>query len=208
MLVKLSTFSKFGLFFVMPRLGSIVGSSMAFFSLAPCMLPLSGAFGGVLGSLVSFGLLLALRLLASGFFPLALLVHHIPGLFASLYWAVESKLLRIVPAMLCIALFLAHPVGAHAALYSTLWLVPIYITLKDESTLFSRALASTFTAHAVGSVIWLYTVPMPADMWLVLIPLACIERVAFAGLMGVYYRTFENCLAYFASRQKHIVAPT
>ena len=57
-------------------------------------------------------------------------------------------------------LFIAHPVGAAAAPYAFYWFIPIFIAMMRNRTLWHDALASTFTAHAVGSVIWLYTVPM------------------------------------------------
>ncbi len=47
-----------------------------------------------------------------------------------------------------------------------------------------HALASTFIAHAVGSVIWLYTVPMVASAWLALIPIVACERLLYtAGIV-------------------------
>ena len=52
-------------------------------------------------------------------------------------------------------------------------------------------LGSTFTAHAVGSVIWLYAglVPNP-ETWLALIPVVVLERILFASGMFVGYTIF------------------
>ncbi len=51
-----------------------------------------------------------------------------------------------------------------------------------------HCLASTFIAHSVGSVLWLYTGTMSAAVWMSLIPVVAIERFVFAGgMMVVYY---------------------
>ena len=41
--------------------------------------------------------------------------------------------------------FLLHPVGGQAALYSLFWLIPAALMLFEKETLFTRALGSTFT---------------------------------------------------------------
>jgi hypothetical protein len=57
-----------------------------------------------------------------------------------------------------------------------------------QRSLFLQALGSTFIAHAVGSVIWLYTVPMTAAMWMGLMPIVLFERIAFAlGMVIAHY---------------------
>jgi len=184
-LIKLSGFAKFSL---------IVGSYSAFFSAVAIVTPLSGAFGGIAGCFCVFGMSLLIKALLVGFMPLYFLAYHIPGLFASLYWATQSKAVRIAPAVISMALFLTHPVGASAALYSLFWLIPVYTTFFGKDTIFTRALGSTFTAHAVGSVIWLYTVPMNSDYWLMLIPLVVIERALFTiGMVATYKALFWVC---------------
>lgn len=177
-LIKLS-----GLF----KLSFIVGSHIAFFSAVAVITPLAGAFAGITGSLGVFGVSILLRALLMGSMPFHFLAYHIPGLFASVHWATQSKIVRIAPALLCMALFIVHPIGSGAALYSLFWLIPVYTTLLATETVFSRALGSTFTAHAVGSVIWLYTVPMASDQWLSLMPVVVVERALFTvGMMAAY----------------------
>lgn len=130
-----------------------------------------------------------------GALPFHFLAYHIPGLFASLYWATQSRLVKIAPAVLCMILFITHPVGASAAVYSLFWLIPICVTLFCKETIFTRSLGSTFTAHAVGSVIWLFTVAMSADQWLALIPVVIIERALFTIGMVVAYKVIAWSLA-------------
>src|SRR5207237_10360114 len=86
------------------------------------------------------------------------------------------------------ALFIVHPIGSQAFMYSFYWLIPIGLFGLARKTLFLEALGSTFVAHAVGSVIWLYTVPTTAGMWVGLIPIVAVERLLFAMGMVVMYR--------------------
>lgn len=190
------------------KLSFIVGSQIAFFSAVAIMTPLSGAFAGISGCFSVLGVGLLIRFLFFGSLPFHFLAYHIPGLCASLYWATESKLIRIAPAILCMALFIAHPVGASAALYSLFWLIPVYTTLFCKDTIFTRALGSTFTAHAVGSVIWLFAVPMNPDQWLALIPVVCIERALFTVGMAIGYTVIAWCLAKTSIFSQHSVRIT
>jgi hypothetical protein len=68
-----------------------------------------------------------------------------------------------------------------------------------QKNIFFTSLGSTFTAHAVGSVIWLYTIPMTAGMWLALIPIVALERLCFAtgmvtvvGVVTAAQRAFKS----------------
>lgn len=177
------------------KVSFILGSHAAFFSASMILVPLSGAFAGIAGSFAFFGIRLALSLLLTATISFHFLAYHIPGLFASLFWANNSKTFRIVPAIVCMVLFLIHPVGSGAALYSLFWLVPVIATLFFKENNFAIALGSTFTAHAVGSVIWLYTVPMTADQWLMLIPVVIVERLLFASGMAITYKVLRWILA-------------
>jgi hypothetical protein len=50
-----------------------------------------------------------------------------------------------------------------------------------NKSLFLQSLASTFIAHAVGSVIWVYANPMTPQMWTGLIPVVFVERMVIAA---------------------------
>lgn len=185
------------------KLSFIVGSQLAFFSAVAIITPLSGAFAGFAGSFGVFGVGILIRAFLSGWMPLHFLAYHIPGLFGSLFWATESKIARIIPAVLCMAIFIMHPVGSSAALYSLFWLIPIYTTLFCTDSIFTCAVGSTFTAHAVGSIIWLITVPMNADQWLALIPIVIVERALFSiGIVGGY-KVINFALSRFTLRYKN-----
>lgn len=183
------------LFFLISRLAALfkvsfmVGSYAVFFSAANCVGPLAGAFCGMGGSTMLFGLAIFARMVFyGGLLPLSYLAHFIPGLCAGYYWASRSATVRLLIPMLCMALFLVHPVGGAAWLYTVYWLIPIALYVLNSDHLFLTALGSTFTAHAVGSVIWLYTVPMNAGVWLALIPEVLIERLLFATGMVMMHK--------------------
>jgi hypothetical protein len=166
----------------------IMGWPHAFFSLGAAIAPLSGELAGNGGSMAFFALNLIVYFIVKGSFAWHYLSYFIPGLFAAFYWSNNSKIVRIVPAALCMFLFIIHPTGSEAAVYSLFWLIPIIVALVKKQTIFMRALGSTFTAHAVGSVIWLYTLNMSADQWIMLIPVVIFERLLLAiSMVGMYH---------------------
>jgi hypothetical protein len=81
--------------------------------------------------------------------------------------------------LVCMTLFIAHPVGSQAALYTSYWFIPVALYFGPRN-LYTRALAAVFVAHALGSVIWLYTGTISADTWNSLIPVVAWERLFMA----------------------------
>lgn len=178
-LVKLSSFLK---------VSFIVGSWAAFFSATSIVTPLVGAFTGIGGTIVVFAMSMIVRLLVSGTMPFIFLAYHIPGLCASAYFASTSIMIRMLLPLACMVLFLAHPVGGQVWAYTLYWLIPVVLYFLKKDSLFLTALGSTFTAHAVGSVIWLYANPMTPEAWLALIPVVAVERLVFAsGMVALYH---------------------
>ena len=120
-----------------------------------------------------------------------------PALFATLYFAKYSKgkLLTAAVPLVCMALFVLHPVGAQAWYYSLYWLIPLVALLIPEH-LFLRSLGATFTAHSIGSVIWLYMFPSTAALWIALIPVVAFERFLFASGISVSYIAFNTLFAH------------
>lgn len=176
------------------KISFIVGSYTAFFSAISCVMPLSGAFAGLWGSCGVFSIIAVLRFMVWGALPLHFLAYHVPGFCASLYWARPTNVvINLLIPLACMILFIVHPVGFYAAPYSFYWLIPIVLYFISSKNLFLHALSSTFIAHAVGSVIWLYfkPVPMMVASWYMLLPVVAIERVAFALGMVVLYKLFS-----------------
>lgn len=168
------------------KLSYLVGSHATFFSATNLMYPLGGYFLGVSGSCVWFVLSFCIRLLSGT--PISLcFVHGIPGFCAALYMVSPHVLIRLVLPIVCMGFFIAHPIGFQAAPYSFYWLIPVALYFLKRRSLFLEALGATFIAHAVGSVFWLYLVPMPIAYWWILIPVVSVERLFFAtGVVLVY----------------------
>lgn len=188
-LIKLSALGK---------ISFIVGSQVAFFSASTIFTPVAGAFCGAFASSVIMLMRLGWQLLIYKTISLSFLALCIPGYVAAIYMSTFSgtnkKYLTYMSfgfllPLICMFLFIVHPVGGQASVYSFYWFIPMIITIMERKTLFAHALASTFIAHAVGSVMWLYTTSgMTAALWLGLIPLVALERVAFAtGIVAVYH---------------------
>ncbi len=188
------------------KVSFLVGSQMIWFSASNSVLPLAGAFGGVMGSGLVFFLRQLVHIIFFKTISLSFLAFCVPGLCASLYWASNHYAIRLLLPIACMGLFVIHPVGAQAFVYAFYWLIPIvlyFIPQKpvrsfdgaqdklrfgEGGTVFLQALGSTFVAHAVGSVIWLYTMPMTAGMWIGLMPIVLCERIVFALGMVVAHR--------------------
>ena len=173
------------------KMSFVVGSHMIWFSGANAIVPLSGAFGGVFGSAIVFLMRQLLHLLFFKTISLSFLAFCIPGFCASLYWASRHYSIRVLLPLACMVLFMMHPLGAQLFVYSLYWLIPVALYFINARSLFLQALGSTFVAHAVGSVIWLYTVPMTVNKFMVLMPLVLVERIAFALGMVIAYHLFS-----------------
>lgn len=167
------------------KVSLIIGSYAAFFSATNMITPLAGAYGGGFASLFVFGFALLFRFCAGNLFTFKVLAYHIPGLFASLYWAKATVFFRLFIPILCMGAFIIHPVGFYAAPYAFYWLIPVFLYFKKEKTVFFHSLCSTFIAHGVGSVIWLYANQTTPIFWVGLIPVVLFERLVFASGMTV-----------------------
>jgi len=168
----------------------VVGSWHMFFSAINCTGPLAGSFLGVSGSLIVYGLRAVFRLCTVGITGMQLL-NGVPTLSASVYLASRNWAVRCGLPLTCMALFWLHPVGYAAGIYALYWLIPVAVFFVPSHNLFLNALGSTFVAHAVGSVIWLYTVPMESSAWLALIPIVAVERLVCATGMVVAHGVIQ-----------------
>jgi hypothetical protein len=190
------------------KISFIFGSYAAFFSFNNSLQPLSGLFGLGMASLIAIGKIALSMLLLGHMIPLYQIAFHLPGLCAAYYWASSSIIIRLLMPIICMILFMLHPVGGQAWVYAMYWLIPIALYFVRKNNLFLQALGSTFIAHAVGSVIWLYTVPMPASAWYALLPVVIIERMMFAmGMVAMYHMYYylrNRILVPFFTRIIHL----
>ena len=122
-----------------------------------------------------------------------------PIIFAGIYFAKifkgEKKLVFI--PLICILLFILHPIGSKVWFYSLFWLIPIFITVFKENLdrilripvfkIYGYSLGSAFVDHGVGSVIYLYLLRIPANFWIEAIPHTILERLLIAGGISFFY---------------------
>jgi len=187
--IKTVWFSLFIKMLSVIKVSCAVGTSFLWLSGPAIFAPLAGVVGGLTGSFV----MLLIQLLGYVFFAKTLSLSSfaflgIPTFCASLYLATQNKMIRVALPLFCMALFIAHPVGSTVFGYSFYWLIPVIVSMLSYRTFFLESLGSTFVAHAVGTVIWLYTVPMTTEQWMSLAAIVAGERLLFALLMTAMYR--------------------
>jgi hypothetical protein len=179
------------------KISHIVGSYASFFSINQCITPLSGFFGNVNSCTTLFACRAFFKFFKVGTYSIPLTAYHIPTFFASLYVSLLRMqtrnrweqslfiLICLLSPLLCMALFLVHPVGSQAALYTIYWIIPPLVALSKTRSLFLQALGTTCTAHAFGSVIQLYTHSLHPKILISLIPQVALERLFFASGIAV-----------------------
>ena len=177
----------------------IVGSTYAFFSLSHCCSPIIGEIGGLSTSWLVL-VWRTLIIMATLSYKHILLVYHIPTFCGALYYK-RYGLLTTAIIGFCFLFFLIHPTGWAASWYSIYWLIPLITTLLPHNNSFLDALGSTFTVHAVGSVLWLYTHTMSPETWLNLIPLVAAERLLYASGMTlslhIWHKAQDMCTTVY-----------
>ena len=165
-------------------------SSNQYFTLVQLFGPTIGAF---LGPLLGAGVVLVAEMFSFIFnakeFTLLNVVRLSPMLFAAAYFALYAKKSKIgaLAPLACAALFIMHPVGAQAWPFALYWLIPLAATILPNNLLL-RSYGATFSAHAIGGVLWIYTIPTTPAYWIALIPVVLVERSVFAaGISASYY---------------------
>ncbi len=168
----------------------LVGADNQFFTLYQFFGPIAGGFLGPLFGIVAvFGAQLADAVVMGKAFTLVNVARFMPMLFAAFYFGSKKKWVKATVPLLCMAVFVMHPEGRNAWFYSLYWLIPFVVSImpRFSTNLFLKSLGATFGAHAVGSAIWAWTVPMTAVQWAMLVPITLFERVLFAlGIAGSY----------------------
>jgi hypothetical protein len=168
------------------------------FTLFEFLGPVAGAFIGAAG-VAAIGIAKLANAAIAGT-PIALIdiAKMTPMMFAAYYFwkngarGMSDRFGIIVPAAAMLAFWL-NPVGQQAWVYALYWLVPIAAKFLPDRLLL-RSLGATFTAHAVGSVLFLYTIPTTPELWLALIPIVAVERGAFALGISASHLAFTNVM--------------
>lgn len=141
--------------------------------------------GPIFGGLSAFFVRLINVVLFKQSLDILTLIRFLPAVLAAVYFGLKTKKTAIV-FPICIALFLLNPIGRQAWLYSMIWLLPFVATFFKKK-LILNSLGATFTAHAIGSTIFLYAFGLTPQIWLALIPVVLIERGVFTvGIWASY----------------------
>jgi hypothetical protein len=160
--------------------------------------PMAGGFLGLAGVAAVGIAKLAAAMLGGTQLSIIDVIKLTPMMFGAYYFwkngakALDDKITIIIP-LLAMAAFWLNPVGQQAWFYALYWTVPILVKFLPDR-LFLRSLGATFTAHAVGSVLFLYTIPTVPMLWVGLIPVVAIERTMFALGITASYLVFTNVL--------------
>ncbi|MEK9182917.1 MAG: hypothetical protein AAB849_00195 [Patescibacteria group bacterium] len=165
----------------------VVGSKVKF-TVYDAFAPIAGAFIGSLPGVIAVFLMQFFNFLTHGakIVDAGTIIRFFPTLFAALYFAKKGKLNLIIP-ILAIAAFIIHPIGRTVWYFTLYWTIPIVAYFFRDRFLLARALGSTFTAHAVGGSLWIWTFSLPAPVWISLIPVVAMERLLFAlGIAGTF----------------------
>ncbi len=173
---------------------NIVGSEQSF-SLFDFFAPTIGAFlMSIWGALAVIFVKAANVIISGQPLEMATLIRLFPLALAALYFGTRKykSIVAFLP-LTCMILFVLHPEGRQAWYYSLYWLIPLAASFTKKSLVFN-SLGATFTAHAIGSVAFLYAFNLPAEIWIALIPIVFLERMLFTGGIAVSYVAFNSLI--------------
>lgn len=172
---------------------NVIGSNTKF-TLFDFFAPSAGAFIGTLPGVLSILLIQTINILFHGLgkIEVSTVIRLFPVLFAVFYFSKKRNANLLIPAA-AIIIFNLHPIGRSAWQYSLFWLIPI-IAHFFRKNLFVRSLGATFTAHAVGGALWVWTFGLSKEIWLGLIPQTAMERMLFAAGISAFYVVMTNVL--------------
>ncbi len=178
--------------------GTIGLEAQPYFTYFQFLGPIAGGILGPVGGVLSVVLVAAANFVLTGqVFSLPVVVSVVTMSFAAIYFATRKKSAAVIP-LLCMPLFWLHPEGFQTWYYALFWLIPLAASFYKQN-LFARSLGSTFTAHAIGSVAYLYAFNIPAAAWAGLIFVVPVERLVFAlGIAASYYAVTTILTAFSA----------
>jgi len=200
-IIFLLIFSVVGLFLYQIKFSEILGVQSQNFTLFQFIGPIGAGIAGSAFGVVSVLIVESMNFLVNGKAPeLLTFVRFLPMMLAALYFGQKGKSSAVIAAI-CMVAFWASPVGLQVWYYPLYWLIPIGASFF-KGNIFVRSLGATFTAHAVGSVIFLYAFAIPAPVWASLIPIVAIERLTFAGGITASYYAMNTILDALSSKAR------
>jgi len=178
---------------------SVLGAESQSFTFFQFFGPTTGMFlGPYLGAVSVFIATLSNFFILGKGFSLFSIARLFPMVLAAAYFGSRKRKYVSVVPLACMALFIIHPTGMQAWFYSLYWLIPLLAAFKKH--LFLKSLGATFTAHALGSVAFLYLFPTTPAFWIALIPIVYVERMMFASGISLSYIAFNTVLSKIGAR--------
>ncbi|MFA5052175.1 MAG: hypothetical protein WC544_03900 [Patescibacteria group bacterium] len=200
-LLYIISFSVIGLIFLQIPFSTIIGGSRQSFSLFDFFAPTIGAFlASGWGALTVIAVKSFNVIVHHQSFDLTTVIRLFPLAFAAIYFGTKKykTIVSLLP-IACMVMFILHPEGRQAWYYSLYWLIPIASSFMKKS-LVMNSLGATFTAHAIGSVAFLYAFNLPAEAWIALIPIVFVERMMFTAGIAVSYVAMNSLASVLSSR--------
>lgn len=196
-------FSALGLALSQFNFSEIVGAigleAQPYFTYFQFLGPIAGAILGPVGGILSVLLVAASNFLLTGnALSIPVIVSAITLSFAALYFGTKRISAAFVP-LLCMLAFWLHPEGFQAWYYALFWLIPLFGMFFRQSIL-ARSLGATFSAHAIGSVAYLYAFNIPAVEWAGLMAVTPVERILFAIGITAFYYAVNTMLYAFSTK--------
>jgi hypothetical protein len=169
------------------------------FTLYDLFAPVATGFIGTLPGLIAVFFTQLFDFLLNGqHLDAATVVRFATPLAAALYFSRQRMWTLVIPVA-AMLVFWSNPVGRSVWFYALFWLIPLAAYPFSERWLPARALGATFTAHAVGGAAYIYLFALPKSVWVGLIPVVAMERIAFAAGITLTYLVLNNLLAYIAA---------
>lgn len=190
-------------FFKLLKLSKISGYRLSSFTVGHVMTPVL-ALGLSSSELLGVTVLrTCVHLLTHSTLGIFGFLYYLPSLTGALYFKsllsgnLNARIACALAPLVCMAIFVSTPVGSVAWIYSLCWTIPAAIALLPRNNIFLTALASTYMAHAVGSVLFILSTPMVPAFWIGLLPVVAFERCMLAaGITAVYYAIIISQQAY------------
>lgn len=182
----------------------LLGMDKQYFTFFQFFGPLPAAFLGPFVGILAVSIAqIANFFLLGKTFEIVNIIRLTPMLFAAYYFGTTGRnKLGIIAPIICMAAFMLHPVGQQAWIFSLMWLVPVFARFSNR--LFLKSLGTTFTAHAIGGALWIWTIPSTPEFWILLIPIALAERIAFALGITISYVGINTVLNRFETFTKAV----
>jgi hypothetical protein len=200
-LIFIGIFAVLGLIAMQFSVNVLVGSkvNLTFFDMIG---PMASGFIGTIPGIISVALMQIANFFLHGadVVDAGTVIRWFPMLFAAWYFGRKTQFNWIIPALAMVA-FNLHPIGRSAWQYSLFWLIPIACYFWRDRFILARTLGTTFTAHAVGSTLWVWVFGLTKEVWLGLIPVVMIERGMFAIGMAVGYLVLNNVLNVLVNKK-------